>query len=417
MFENNPILDNQRKPSSSPKSVVIVIIIVGLALVGLIIVAAFSSPAEDNSDNLINTDLPQDLDYRAVEEVYDEIRLRYDGDLNEQQLIEGMKKGLVEAIGNEYSQYITLEDADDFWASLYQEFVGVGIYIEKKDDQVIVIKPIAGSPADQAGLQAGDVIVTVDGQTVGMLSLEEVASMIKGESGTEVMLTIKRQDQDDFEVGIVRSLIREITAEHKIEDNVGILTINQFVKRTDGQEDTLSLIQQAVDDFITADVEAIILDLRNNPGGDVLVTQEISALWLPLDQTVWEDRKNGQKIQDAKPLSIGDYNQKLAQLPLVILINGYSASASEILAGALRTHNETVLIGEQSFGKTSVQTIIENLEEEDQGILKLTTSHWHTPDGLEVRDGIVPDINIEDNPDTLDIDEQLQKAFEILESK
>lgn len=328
-----------------------------------------------------NKNLPANLDYTTVEQVYDSLRGKYDGQLSAEQLLDGLKAGLVKASGDPYTEYLDPKEASSFNDDMNGSFTGIGAELGKSPDgkSVVIISPIAGFPAEKAGLRAKDVIAEINGKSAYDIPVSEAVKQIRGEKGTKVKLKIIRGDQSlDFE--ITREQITIPSVEHKIlEGNIGYLKVSRFA------EDTTGLSQQAAKEFKQAGVKGVILDLRGDPGGLLDSAVDVSSLWLPAGKTVLREKRDGKVIRTYK--SQGEAT--LAGMPTVVLIDAGSASASEITAGALRDNNVATLIGEKSFGKGSVQQI-QSLE--NGAILKVTIARWFTPNDKNIdKEGIKPD--------------------------
>ncbi len=328
-----------------------------------------------------NSTLSQNLDFTSTEKVYDLLKQKFDGELDMTKLSDGMKRGLVGAAGDPYTVYMSEQEAKEFQADLEGTFTGIGAELGKRNDKLVVISPLEGSPAQKAGLQPGDEIVKIDADDATKLSVDEAVNKIRGEAGTEVTLGIIRENVP-IEVKITRAQINIPSVTSEIIDGVGYLKINRF------SDDTAELASKAATDFKAQNVKGVVLDLRNNGGGLVDSAVKVSGLWLN-KQVVVEEREGG---RTRTVLKSGD-NAPLAGVPTVVLINEGSASASEIVAGALRDHNAAQLIGMKSFGKGSVQELI-NLS--DGGKLKVTVARWFTPGGKNIdKEGISPDIQVE----------------------
>jgi carboxyl-terminal processing protease len=348
-----------------------------------------------------STGLPRDLDYDSVESLYDELRDSYDGKLSEDKLINGLKKGLVSATGDPHTVYWTQKEADKFEEDLNGEFTGIGAELAIKNDQIRIISPLEGTPADKSGLRAGDIIIAINDKDTSSMTLDAAVSKIRGPFGTEVKLTILR-GRDAQEFKIKRSTIVVPNAKSEIKPgNIGYIRLGTF-----GDESS-SEMQNIATQFKAQGVKAVVLDLRNNGGGRLDSAVDIAGLWL--DNAVVVEQRAGKSVESMRSGTKGD----LYGIPTIVLINGGSASASEIVAGALKDHGAAKLLGERSFGKGSVQTI----EEVAGGQLKVTTARWYTPKGVNIdKDGIKPDVKIEltDEDFNADRDPQLDKALQML---
>jgi carboxyl-terminal processing protease len=271
----------------------------------------------------------------------------------------------------------------------------------------VIVSPLSGYPAEKAGLKSKDIIAAVDGQSTDGMSIDSVVKKIRGPENTSVSLTIVRGSGTPFPVSITRTKISVPSVESHIDGNIGYIKVSQF------SQDTFPLVQAAAQNFKAKGVKAVVLDLRGDPGGYLESAVNISSLWLDKGKVVVSERKGG-KTQNT------DYatdTNSLKGMPTAVLIDGGSASASEITAGALHDNGAAILVGAKSFGKGSVQQVI-NLK--DGSELKVTVAHWYTPNGKNInKQGITPDVQV-DNADA-DVkagkDPQKDKAYEILRSK
>lgn len=349
------------------------------------------------SSSPVNSDLPANLDYSSVEEVYDSLRIKYDGELNQGSLLDGLKSGLVKASGDPYTEYLTSEQTKDFDEDLNGTFSGVGAELSKKDESIIIVAPINGFPAEREGLKPNDVIVEIDGESAYGFSVSEAVDKIRGPVGTQVTLKILRGSKD-MTFTITRENITIPSVKHEIkEGNIGYIEISRFA------EDTSALVTKAADEFATQNVKGVILDVRGNPGGLLESAVEVSSEWLGRGQLVLEEKAGDTTIKTYK--SIG--NPTLNGVPTIVLINEGSASASEIVAGALKDNQAATLMGQKSFGKGSVQTI-ERFS--DGSSLKVTIARWFRPNGQNIdKQGIEPDTAVEQTDDGSDA--QLQAAI------
>jgi carboxyl-terminal processing protease len=330
-----------------------------------------------------NRDLPARLDYTSVNEVYQALKRKYDGKLDEQKLIDGMKKGMVEAAGDPYTTYFNASDAKSFNEQLTGSFSGIGAELGKNGNDIVIISPITGFPAEKAGLKSKDVIVSIDGQDATGLSVDEAVKRIRGEKGTSVKLVVIRDGTQRLEFTIVRDTITIPSVTSKIDNNIGYLQISRF------SEDTAGLVDAAAKDFKAKNVKGIVLDLRNNPGGYLNSAVSVSSEWLKTGQIIVQEKRDGKVTQSYAAQADG----QLVGVPTVVLINEGSASASEITAGALADNKAAVTMGTKSFGKGSVQ---EMTTFNSGGMLKVTVARWYTPSGKNIdKEGIEPTIKVE----------------------
>lgn len=352
-----------------------------------------------SNDANINSDLPEDLDFTEVEQVYDMLRLNFDGDLNEQDLLDGLKRGLAEATGDDYTAYFNADEAAEFRSDLNGTFSGIGAELGVEDGQLIIIAPLEGFPAEGAGLRPQDAILKINGEDAVGLSVEGAVSKIRGPKGTDVTLTVQRGDDKPFDVTITRQDITVPSVTTSVEDGIGILRLSRFSEniKEEAREAAQSLKDQGV--------SGIVLDLRNNGGGYLEGAVDVAGIWLDNETVVIQ--KQGDTVTDTRT---SGKNPILAGVPTVVLINEGSASASEIVAGALKDHNAATLIGVTSFGKGSVQEL---KSINSGGALKVTVARWFTPHGNTIdQDGIKPDVEVKLSDEDIEAerDRQLQRA-------
>ncbi len=327
------------------------------------------------------TGLSDSIDYSSVNHIYKTLIQNYDGKLSEQDVLNGLKHGLARSTNDPYTEYFTPDEATDFNSELQGTISGIGAQLGLDDNgNVIVIAPLAGSPAEEAGLRARDVIVTVDGESTSGMTTNDAVQKIRGKKGSTVTLGIVRGKTQPLTITIKRDTIQIPTATSKILDNnVGYLQVSQFSSDTD------HLIDKAVTDFKSKGVKKVILDLRDNPGGEVTTAVHLSSQWLKQGDLIVEQRR-GKSVIDSDRASAQD---GLQGLPTVVLVNGGSASASEITTLALRDHKAAYVIGEQTFGKGVVQRLISF---SDGSSLKVTIAKWYSPNGTNInKTGIKPD--------------------------
>ncbi|MBI2042565.1 MAG: S41 family peptidase [Candidatus Nealsonbacteria bacterium] len=339
--------------------------------------------------------------WRVLEENYvDKDQIDY------QQMIFGAVSGMINSVGDPYTLYMPPEDTKIFKEDVSGAFQGVGMEIGIRDNQLTVIAPLEGTPADRAGLRAGDKIAAINGTSTQGMSTDKAVKLIRGPRGSEVVLTIFRDGwKKTTDFTIIRDVIEIPSIKLEIkEDRIAYLKLYQF------SEAARSSFKESAVDIINSKADRIVLDLRNNPGGYLEVAQYIAGWFLQEGELVAiEDF--GQNIEDKEYRANGPSN--LLDYPLVILINKGSASASEILAGALKDNRSVRLVGEQSFGKGSVQT----LEDLDKGSLKVTVARWRTPNGTLINGtGLTPDVEVglTDEDFENDLDPQLDRAIEIV---
>lgn len=337
--------------------------------------AGFRRSIQDND--------PGRLSFSGIDQLYEDLKISFDGQLDKQKLEDGMKKGLVEAAGDQYTEYFTAEESQEFNEALSGSFEGIGAELSKEGDAIIVVAPIAGFPADRAGLKAKDIISKINGNSAYDISVSEAVKQIRGPKGTQVKLDIIR-DGKPLSFEITREQITTPSVKWEVTpENIGVMTISRF------SEDTPELAQQAATEFKTKNVRGVVLDLRGNPGGLLDASVNLSSLWLPDGKTILEEKRDNKLIKTYR--AKGDAT--LVGVPTVVLVDNGSASASEITAGALKDNKVATIIGVKTYGKGSVQEI---RELKDGGSLKVTIARWFTPSGRNIdKEGIEPDQKVE----------------------
>ena len=348
------------------------------------------------------------LDYSSVNQVYDILKHDFDGNLDQQKLIDGLKTGLVNATGDPYTEYFNPTDAKAFNQELSGSITGIGAELgTNSQNQIVVVSPLSGYPAEKAGLKPQDVIAAINGQTTQGMSIDTAVSKIRGNPGTQVSLTVIRGAGNPFNVTITRQQITIPSVTHEEDGDIGYLKISQFTN------DTVGLAQKAAQEFKAKNVRGVVLDLRGDPGGYLSAAVGVSSLWLNDGQTVVQE-KRGNTVVSTEYATGGNI---LNGLPTVVLIDGGSASASEITAGALHDNGDATLVGVKSFGKGSVQEV-DNLP--DGSELKVTIARWYTPKGKNIdKQGITPDVVVQNSDQAVAAgqDPQKDKALQIVQSK
>ena len=373
----------------------------------LVIVAIVSFVAGARSDALFANVAPafgvrtsnKTIDLSSVQKTYQELVANYDGKLDTQKLIYGANRGLVEAAGDPHTAYMDPDETKEFDKSLSGQIGGgIGAEIGLRNNKPTIIKPLENSPAQKAGIKAGEAIVKVNDEASSDWSVEKVVSKIRGEVGTSVKLTLLSGGQTR-EVSVVRQNIVSPAVESEIDGEIGILKVNRF------GNDTVSLSRKYASEFVEKGVKKVILDLRNNPGGTVGSAQGLLGIWL--DKQVAMTERRGSEI--VKTLHTTG-SPILGNMKTVVLINGNSASASEITAGALREYGKATLVGQKSYGKGSVQIVL-GLPGGSQ--MKVTEARWYTPKGKNIdKTGIEPDVKVDLSSDDVNnnVDPQMDKA-------
>lgn len=345
--------------------------------------------------------ITSNIKWDDLNEVYSQISSNFDGSIDKTKLIEGAKKGLTAALDDPYTVYFDSKEAAEFKSDLKGEIkeAGVGIEMMKQGDYVVVTRTLPDNPARKAGVHAGDVIFAINGEEVWDKDTEIIASKLRGASGEKVKLTVARDKQKlDFE--LVREKINNVSADISYQDKTAIISIYRF------SEDTGTLVQSFTKDFKNRGINKVILDLRNNGGGYVTAARDLLSLWLDGDKILTQKSATiGQTITYAKR---GEASLK--DMKTIVLVNNATASASEIVAGALKDYKKATIVGTKTYGKGVVQTM---LELSGGSLLKITTAHWYTPEGQTInKTGITPDVEVERSYSDINSgkDPQLDKA-------
>ncbi len=350
---------------------------------------------------------PEDIDFSLFWQSYNTLKEKFvnPGKIDNQKIIYGAISGMVKTLGDPYTVFYNPEETKKFEEQLLGIFEGIGIEIDIKNEQLVVITPLEGTPAQRSGLMAGDRVLKIDNTDASGISVDEAVSLIRGPKGTEVNLTVFRDGwKESKEIKIIRDVIKIPSLKWELlENNIAYVHIYQF------SESLSSDFRKAAIEILNSPAKKIILDLRNNPGGYLEVSQYIAGWFLERGKiVVIEDFGNGKE----KNIYKSEGNGEFMRYPMVALINKGSASASEILAGALRDDRDIKLIGEKSFGKGSIQEMVELKKE---STIKITIAKWLTPKGVSISDvGLDPDIKSEMTEEDYkqNKDPQLEKAIE-----
>ncbi len=324
-----------------------------------------------------------ELSYDGIEEIHDDLKESFDGQLDTTKLEDGLKEGLVKAAGDPYTEYMTEQESKEFNEQLSGSFEGIGAELNKEEQVIVIVSPIAGFPAEKAGLKSGDILSKINDESTFDTSISDAVKKIRGPKGTNVKLEVIR-DGRPLTFEITRDQINIPSVKWEIaEGNIGIMTISRF------GEDTTQLAQQAANEFKAKNVVGVILDVRGDPGGLLDASVKVSSLWLPNGKTVLQEKRNEKVVKTYRASG----NAPLLGIPTVVLTNGGSASASEITAGALKDNEAATIIGEKSYGKGSVQELRKLT---GGGVLKVTIARWYTPNGRNIdKEGIEPDQKVE----------------------
>lgn len=350
--------------------------------------------------------------YELLFQVRDALLTKYDGEIDDNDLLEAAIKGMTQSLNDPYTVFMNSDEYTSFVEQSEGHFVGIGAQLGIKDDKVTVVAPLEGSPAEKAGLKAGDVILKVDGTEITEPNVEKAISMIKGEQGEPVTLTVSREGAEYQDITIIRDVVKVVSVKGELIDgNIGYIQMSSF------DEDVAENFKQKIVELKNQGMKGMILDLRGNPGGYLTEAVKVASQFIPKGEIVtYTIDKYGNK-QESK--SVGG---EAEGMPLVVLIDGGSASASEVVTGALRDYEAGTIVGTTSFGKGVVQQLIEFGD--GSGGLKVTTSKYYTPNGENIHKiGIKPDIEVE-IPDEISqqeydrsIDPQFNKALEVIKEK
>lgn len=362
-----------------------------------------------------NSNSQQAIDLTKFWQVNDIVKAKFDGNIDPVKQSQGAIAGMVASLGDPYTVYLDKKANQQLADQLKGKLSGIGIEVGLKNNHLTVISPIEGTPAAKAGLKAGDIIGAIDGQDTSNMSIDDAVSKIRGQKDTSVKLTIVRAGEQPQELTITRADIVIPSVVSKMEPgNIGYIKISTF-----GQ-DTAADVQKAITNLKSQGAKAVIVDVRGNPGGYLDGAVQISSQFMSSGTVVEERSRTGQN----KKLSAQPGGQ-MTDIPVIMLVDGGSASASEIMAGALHDNNRAILVGEKTFGKGSVQEIIclsgisfsSNCPED---ALKVTVAHWYTPNGVNIsKEGIKPDVEVPITKEQVSagLDPQLQKALELAKQK
>lgn len=337
------------------------------------------------------------MDWSALDEVYGAVSNNYDGDIDKEKVIEGAKTGLVAALGDVYTEYMSKDTASDFQKSLHGEIAeaGIGVVMSKREGYTRVTRTLPDNPAREAGVLAGDIIYKIDGEPVYQLESDEIAKKLRGDAGTKVTLTVARgKEEKTFE--LTREKINNVSADVSYKGDTAIILTTRF------DTDTGQIIEKEARTFAEKGIKKVILDLRDNGGGYVSAAQDLVSLWLDGDTVCTQKSKFGVST----PTYATHGKAILKDMKTIVLVNGSTASASEITAGALKDHKKATILGEKTYGKGVVQAL-KNLS--NGSLLKVTSAHWYTPNGTSIdQTGITPDQEVGRSWDDINADKDPQ---------
>ncbi|HYC79443.1 MAG TPA: S41 family peptidase [Candidatus Binatia bacterium] len=352
----------------------------------------------------------QRADYSLFWDAYDLLNSEFvDKPLDQQKLLHGAISGMVGASGDPYTVFFDPKQAEEFANELQGTFDGIGAEIGNKDSQLVIVAPLDDSPAQRAGLMPGDIILGINDESTSGMTVDAAVSKIRGQAGTEVKLLILHPDTTDpMEITIQRARIeiKSVKLEMKeVEGNkYAVIKLSRF------GDDTQGLLNHSVDVILQSGVKGIILDLRSNPGGYLETAVTTASNWVDSDKVVLRERGN----DGSEKTYTSETWPKLKGIKTIVLVNGGSASASEIVAGALQDYGLATLVGEKTFGKGSVQEL---REMKDGSNIKITTAKWYTPNDRSIdKNGLEPDIKVEMTREDVqnNRDPQMDRAVEML---
>ena len=357
----------------------------------------------DNSEVRIGSTV--EIKLRGFRKVIDS---QYKGEIDEKSLLDGAVKGYIEGLGDKYSEYMTADEWEDFQLKALGDFEGIGIYVSPdKNGNIVILTTVEDSPAEKAGIKANDIIVEVDGENVlGIEDAGKVTSKIKGTAGTTVHLKLAR-GEEYVELDVERSVIKLYHVKSEIlEKDIGYIQLLTF------DTDCSVEVEEAIKDLESKGAKKLILDLRHNTGGLVTEACKIANFFIPNDEDLLIIEMADGTRQTTKTVT-----DSITDMELVLLVDEYSASASEILAGALKDHERATLVGVNTYGKGVIQNVFSLL---DGSVLKLTVAEYYTPNETKIHEiGIKPDYEVELPQDVKDekdfVDTQLNKAKELLQ--
>ncbi|MBR2726069.1 S41 family peptidase [Candidatus Saccharibacteria bacterium] len=380
-------------------------IIVGavLAVIGGIIGANWNNIFGKYGPYLGLADTSQNVNWSSLNEVYNKLASSYNGEINNSDVIEGAKKGLTDALGDKYTVYMDAEETEEFYNDLHGEVgAGIGVEMGERDGYVRILRTLPDNPAREAGMLAGDIFYKVDGEEVYTMTSEEISKRLRGEPGTEVKVMVAR-DGEEKEFTLIREEINNVSAYVDYKDSTAIVTVTRF------DDDTGKMVQDIASEFAGKGINKVILDLRGNGGGYVNAAVDLLSLWI-----------DGDVVVQQKSLKMSDSTMKTTRgkaildgMKTVVLVNGSTASASEITAGALQDYKKATVIGEQTYGKGVVQNLFTL---SDGTTLKVTTADWHTPLDRSINgEGITPDEIVKRSYDDINNmrDPQMDRALQL----
>jgi carboxyl-terminal processing protease len=361
------------------KMALCVLLVLAVLVTSLPMLACDTKFLPGEADKKLLQALPPE--FLAISQAWDLLQKNYvdKTKLDPVKMAQGAIRGMVDAVGDPYTEFFSPQSYQSTMVELTGLYQGIGAYIGKKEQQIVIIAPMPGSPAEEAGLKSGDMILKIDGQSTAQLNTDEASQKIRGPAGSKVLLLVGRlSEKEPFEVNLVRREIRVDSVKSEMRGQLAYIRIQQFILPTTTD------FKKALVEAYGKGAKGIILDLRDNPGGILSEAVDVSSQFLTRGIAVKIVDKDGiETVQKVKPGGIA------RDLPVIVLVNGGSASASEIVAGALQDNGRAKLAGEKTFGKASVQSFVKI---DDGSAIKITTAHYYTPNGTLISGtGLTPD--------------------------
>ena len=396
-------MDNKLEWEEKKTSLGNTIIVGGVMLVIGLLVGLLGGNFLETFSPYLGLESSKGIDWSALDEVYNKLATNYNGEVSDEKIIEGAKKGLTEALGDTYTVYMDKEETSEFYDELHGKVgSGIGVEMGLRDGYVRVLRTLPDNPARKAGILAGDILYKVNDEVVYDLSVDEIAKKVRGESGSDVTITVVRDGQEKS-FTMKRETINNVSAYVEYDGKTAIITVTRF------DNDTGTMVQNFAKEFKDKKINKVILDLRNNGGGYVSAAQDLLSLWIDNDKFLVQKSKHS----GDSSTSTNTGKALLENMKTVVLVNGSTASASEIVAGALQDYGKATVVGETTYGKGVVQ----NLYDLSNGsVLKVTTAEWYTPKGRSInKTGIEPDVKVERSYEDINAmrDPQLDKAKEL----
>ncbi|WP_234123378.1 S41 family peptidase [Clostridium hydrogenum] len=400
------------KKNSKRRWIIITVIVLVLTNAASLFIGSNYLLSPNGSVSVDNNTYNEIMKFKKLFAIRDELYKYYDGKIDDNALVTGAIKGMTSALNDPYTVYMDQQETKDFNSQIQgEEYVGLGMQVEAKDNKVVVVTAFDDSPAQKAGIKSGDAIVKVNGTDVTGKDLDKAVAMMKGKAGTSVKVTIYRAGKGTFDITATRqSIVMNTVTGEMLSNNIGYIQMSMF------DENTGANFNKKMAELKAQGMKALILDLRDNPGGLLTACVDVTSNFVPKDKTIVSmiDKNNSKEVYKSKG---GDY----IGMPLVVLVNENTASASEIFSGAIRDYKLGTLVGVKTFGKGIVQNVFDTGNGTQ---LKVTISKYYTPNGENIHHkGIKPDIEIK-YPDNLknlpydrDTDPQFKKALEIIKSK